>query len=371
MAIQLKADNRQLTKNAQFSYLSINYASAVSSLVLVNSNSFAANDYVLLGEFGSETAEIVQVSTVTAATHTLALSAATKFAHSESTRATILKYNQVKFYRTATATFSESGTQIGSDTNIQADDYFTRYWDTANTTGYGWFKFYNSTTATATDQSNAIPYTDFESNSVKKIFDSFYSLLNNSEQKLISTNDAFRWLNEGYAIAKNELNLINRNYTASSTTITVTSGTAEYALPSGFSDVLSLTGDDSNDSEIENIALSNAIAYGNDSANTVKYYLRGSYIGLVPTPTSNTTYTLYYLQKTSTLTSYYDSIDLPDNNFYPLVDFMMYRASQKLNKPNPETNLELFRAGINLMKVTSIKRTDNLDSWDIKYEANI
>ncbi len=48
--------------------------------------------------------EIVQVSVVTAATHTLTVGT-TKFSHPESTRVTVLPYNQVKFYHTTTATY--------------------------------------------------------------------------------------------------------------------------------------------------------------------------------------------------------------------------------------------------------------------------
>ena len=79
-------------------------------------------------------------------------------------------------------------------TDIQADDFYTKAYDTTNTTGFGWFIFYNSTTAKATQNSNAIPYAGFENNSVKKILDSFFSQLNNKELKLISNDDAFIWL---------------------------------------------------------------------------------------------------------------------------------------------------------------------------------
>ena len=373
MAIKLKCDNRTLTKNAKFSYLAQNYASGVTSLVIVNSNGFAANDHILLGEFGNETTEIVKPSVVTASTHTLTVPA-TKFAHAESTRVTIIPYNQVKFYYTATATYDTNNEIQAGYLDVAADEVFTTDEDTSNTTGFGWFVFFNSETNATTTNSNAIPYADFASNSVKKIFDSFFSLLNNTEQKLISNSDAFRWLNEGYSMAQNELNLVNREYKATSTTITTTATTAEYTLPTDFSDMSSLT-DDNNDLrvEIEEIKLSDFKAWGADTGNNIKYYLRGAVIGFSPTPATGTTttYTLYYIKKSDVLTSYYDNIDLPENNFYPLVDFMLYRANEKLNKPNPKQYLESFRGGLNLMKVTAIKRSENLDSWSIDQRANV
>ena len=123
--ITIKADNRQLLLNAKYSYLSDNYASGIQSFVFVSSVGFATNDYVLIGEFGQETSEILLVDGVTAATHTVTTSTTTQFAHSQDTKVTILKYNQVKFYQTSTATFSESGNQLPKaspvDQDIQAE----------------------------------------------------------------------------------------------------------------------------------------------------------------------------------------------------------------------------------------------------------
>lgn len=359
----LKADNRQLVKNAKFSYLSTNYASGVSSIVVTNSAGFSANDYVVLGEFGHESTEVVQVSTVTAGTHTLALSAATKFPHPESTRATVIQYNQVRFYHTTTATFATSD-PVSTYLDLEADAFFTRKIDSTYSSGFGWFVFYNSTSASTSANSNAIPYGGFDEESVKKIFDAFWSLLNNKEQKLINTDDAFRWLNEGYSITKNELNLVNPEYSVpAQEEISILSGTAEYDLETDASNLVSVT--DGNGDDIPYATLQKVhYMKQNASGQRTHYYLRNKKIGFVPTPTSDTTFYYYYRQKTTKLTSYYDSVDLPDNNFYFLVDFMMYRASQKLTRPNPEQHLKLFEAGVNRMKVTSNKQNANLDSFE-------
>ena len=146
MAVTLKADNRSLTTGAKYSYLSTNYASGVSSLVLVNADGFSANQYVLLGNFGSETAEVARIATVTAATNTITLkddagsTLTTRFAHSESTKVTIIPYNQIRFYWTATATFA-TGTPVTSQSDITASDWYSIGSDSSHTTGYGWFVF--------------------------------------------------------------------------------------------------------------------------------------------------------------------------------------------------------------------------------------
>jgi hypothetical protein len=379
MSIVLKADNRSLIKNAKFSYLSANYVSGVTSIVVVNSNSFTANDYILLGEFGSESTEVVQIDSITAATHTLVLKAATKFAHSQDTKLYVLPYNQVRFYHTATATFSATA-PVTAYLDLQADDFYSVGSDTTNTTGYGWFIFYNSTTAKATTYSNAIPYGGFKEGSVKKILDSFFSLLSNKELRLITNEDAFRWLNEGYSIARNELNLVNQEYSVPTEySIAVTSGTQEYALPQGFDtdsggnlipafgDLISVT--DSGGTIINLINFEDIRAENSETSPT--YYIRGNYIGFVPSPTTPATYYLYYRANSPVLTSYYDNVDMPDNNFYPLVDHMLYRAAIKTNRSNPQTYEAEFEKNIQRMKVTSFKRDANRDSFGISSTSNV
>ena len=363
--ITLKSDSRSLTYNAKFSYLTDNYVSGVGTLIVVNGTAFAVNDYVLLGEFGSETSEIRKISSVT--TNTLGIDT-TLFSHSQDTKVTILKYNQVRFYHTTTATFSATS-PIAAYMDIDATSFHTKIYDTTNTTGFGWFVFYNATTLKATTASNAIPYAGFDESSVKEIFDTFFSLLNNKELKLIDNEDAFKWLNEAYAIAKNELNLVNQEYNVPvEWSFTTISGTAEYDLEDNFSDLVSIT--DSEGRDINFIELQN-INYYNENGSTAKYFLRSDKIGISPVPTSVETYSVYYKSKSTELTSYYDSIDLPDNNFYPLVDHMMYRASQKLTRPNPEKHEQTFTNGLNRMKITSVKQSANLDGWSVDRKANI
>jgi len=370
--ITLKADNRDLLTNAKYSYLSANYLSGVSSVVSENGLGFATNDYVLFGNFGSEDAEVVKVSGVT--TNTLSLATATKFSHSESTKITILPYNQVKFYQTAAATFSATENPLTGYVDIQADDFFTRYFDSTNTTGFGWFIFYNDVTTKATTNSNAMPYAGFANNSAKKILDSFFSQLNNKELKLVTNNDAFGWLDEAYAIAINELNLVNAEFTVSDETdIDVTSGTAEWALETylpNFGKIVSVWhGTDK--TPVLPIDLENVPTWDSESGNTTRYYLRGAYIGFSPQPDASVTYTVRYKQTTSVLTSYYDFIVMPSNNLYCLIDYMMSRAAPKLNRGNGEVEYKRFMTGINRMKLTAHKRDNSTDSWSIDPTANV
>jgi hypothetical protein len=367
----LRADNRTLTENAKYSYLSGNHTSGLGYLDVINSSDFANDDYLLISNFGLESSEIVQIDSINTTTHRLTLKAAIKFAHSESTRIMIIKYNQIQFYYKLTDDSSTAAT-LGALQDIEADSYFTKYYDSTNSTGYGWFKFYNATTTGYSSFSNNIPYAGFSENSVKKILDNFYSSLNNKELKLINDDDAFSWLNESYSIALNELNLVNSEYTVQDEEdISVVSGTKEYSLPSDFSDVVSVYNDD-DDCEIPFISLTDVPVHDNENTgNALRYYLRGSYIGFSPTPTDSFTVKLRYKAKSGVLTSYSDTVDLPDNNFYYLKDYMLFRAAFKLGRSDGEQSRRNFQDGINRMKITSIKRDSNADVWSIDKAANI
>ncbi len=373
----LKAENRSITRAEPFSFLSQNYQAGVSSVVVINVGQFSTNDFVLFGNFGSETAEIIRISAVTVATQTLTLVSATAFPHPESTKVTVLPYDQVGFYHTAAATFSTAEDPLSEYTNIMADRFHTTYTDNGNETGFGWFRFRNSWTSRVSGPSNPIPYGDFNINSVSFVFDSFYSLLNSGDLKLISDADSFAWINEAYDIVVNELNLVEEEFlTADDYTLTTVAGTTEYDLPADFSNIISLypslVTPTSNyfNAKIENISLDKVGWFTSAFPTDVRYYLRGSKIGIVPTPTGGNSYILKYNKKATRLTSLYDTIDLPDNNFYMLKDFMMYRATQKLGRPN-SMHLDMFKQGIDRMKVVSIKRSDHPDRFEPAPTTNV
>lgn len=369
MSVTLVADNRNLTEGQKYSYLDDNYQSGVSILELANSAGFGTNDYILIGEFGSETAEILKVQAVTASINTISTVTSTKFAHSESTKVNIIPYNKVKFYHTATATFDTS--TLLTTVDIQADDDYTRYIDNARSTGFGWFVWTNTATGAETGESNAIPYANFSRSHVKRILDGFDSVLNSTDSQLVSFDDKMEWLNEAYAWARNELNLSNPEYAVSDEyDISVTSGTKEYALPSDFSDLVSVY-DGNDDVDVGFIPIHEVPDYDSVSGNQPKFYLRGSYIGFSPTPDEATTYTIRYKAKAAELTSYYDTIDLPDNHEPILKDYMWFRAGQKLHWPGASSFLNMFNLGLNRMKVTSAKRHGYPESWDIADNANV
>ena len=367
--LNLRATNNQLIIGAKYSFLADNYSSGVTDITVDNISGFSDADYLLIGNFGSETAEIVQINGNPSGS-TITLVSATKFAHAESTKITIISYNQVKFYHTTTATFSD--TNLLSTIDIQADNLYTIYTDSVNSSGFGWFKFYNSATTAVSQNSNAIPYADFDKNSTKKILDGFYSLLNNKERKIITSEDSLRWLNEGYARTINELNLVSNTYNVSTETeISVVADTKEYDLNDSFSDIISVY-NSTDDLIIDYIDIEDIPENDADGSNEIKYYLRGDHtIGFSPTPTTAFTVKVRYKSNSTQITSIYDNIVLPENNYSILIDYMLFKAKQKLKDPTYMDNYKIFTDNIQTMKLTSHKRNNSKDSWGVADEANI
>jgi hypothetical protein len=193
-----------------------------------------------------------------------------------------------------------------------------------------------------------------------------------AELKLVTVSDKFSWLNEALAQLKNKLNLSNVEYTVSTPqTLSILSGTAEYQLPDDFSDIVSIIDDQASGTadggDIPYLSIAKVPSYTGD---TVCYYLRNRYIGFVPTPTESATYYYRYRAKATRVTGLSDYIDLPDNAFYSLKDWMLYRSGLKFNNPNANIYLQSFINSVNLYIQASVKRDANLDTWGIESSAN-
>lgn len=377
--ITLRSDNRVLALNAKSSFLVDNYPSGTSTIYVTNTEGFDEDDFIIIGEFGQETAEIFKCGTVTAATGAIALETkigggtSTVYAHAESTRIYVIPYNQIRFFWTAaTGTIADENPTFDTDTpltswmDLEPGHWYTTYEDPTHSDGFGWFVYQNTITAEASQESNPIPYAGFSYNTVANIFEDFDSLLNINELKLVSINDKFAWLNEAVALVVNKLNLTNTEYLVSDIkTITITSGTSEYMLEADFSDMVEVV--DSTGNAIPYLNVRDSMTYtGSDTY----YYLRGRYIGFTPEPSADTTATYRYRPKSSVLTSLSSYIDLPDNAFYALKDWMMYRACLKFSNPLSDMYYTSFTNSINLYIQTAIKRDSDRDVWDIASEAN-
>lgn len=377
--IILQSDNRSLTQASKYSALVTNYSSGVSTFSVLNAtdSDFAVNTFVLIGNFGAEDTEILKISSVDNDTGEITTTTPTLFAHSESTRVSIIPYDKVRFFHTTTTTF-DFLTPLTSFVDIQANDWFSSFGDESYSTGYGWYAFYNSVTATYSQPSNSIPYTGFESSTTENILSDFFSMLSNKELKLVTREDALTWASEGYGRMRNKLNLTNVEFTGSAiTSLAIETGTIEYDLPDDFDHLLFfVSGLDNSDPgaagwykvNISFIPLREAYTY---TGNVTRYYIRGSKIGILPTPLSDTTYHYMYNKRAARLSLNTDEVDLPNGGEYVIKDWMLYRAFQKFQNPLYKQYLEAFTNGLNDMIISSVKRDANLDKWGIERSANV
>jgi hypothetical protein len=379
MGIILECDNRTLTNGTKYSYLITNYSAGIMAFSILNAtdSQFAANVFLLLGNFGAENAEIVQITSVNNNTGEIILSSSTLFSHSESTKVSILPYNQIRFFHTTTTTFG-TGTPLTGYIELQPNDWFTTHSDESYSTGYGWYIFYNSITTNSSLESNPIPYVGFETNTTEQILNDFFSMLSNRELRIVTREDALSWASEGYGRMRNKLNLTNVEYTASGISpLVLISGQIEYDLPTDFDHLIAFaSGIDPTDPGIRGgikldigfIPLREAYTYNGTGP---RYYIRGFKLGILPTPQESTTYHYIYQKKAGRLTLNSDTVDLPNGGEYVIKDYMLYRAFQKFQNPQYKQYLESFTNGLNDMVVSAVKRDCNLDWWGISRQANV
>jgi hypothetical protein len=377
--IILEADNRRLTLSSKYSYTVTNYQAGISSFSVLNAtdSAYAVDTFLLLGLFGAEDAEVVKILSVNNDTGLITTTTPLLFAHSESTRVTVLPYNQVRFFWTATDTFDLANPLTGY-IDIQPSDWFSTYNDELHGSGFGWYVFSNSVTHLISQPSNYIPYTGFADNTTEYILNDFFSMLSNKELKLVTREDALSWASEAYGRMRNKLNLTNVEFTATDiTALALLPGVIEYDLPPDFDHLISFISgiDQSNPgtwkqtkTNIEFIPLREAYSYNGIGP---RYYIRGFKIGILPTPTEPTTWNYIYLKKALRLTLNTDVVELPNGGEYVIKDYMLYRAFQKFQNPQYKIYLESYTNGINDMIIASVKRDANLDKWGIERSANV
>jgi phage gp36-like protein len=124
-------------------------------VTVANTNGLANGDYVVIGDEGSERAEIVQIANLTPTTFTATL----VLDHKVDEPFTKYRYNKRKFYGSVTeaGTFTEI-IASGSPVQIQVDDPQGTYIEYSGGEGYIYFKstYFNSSTSDETLLSEAI-----------------------------------------------------------------------------------------------------------------------------------------------------------------------------------------------------------------------
>lgn len=149
--------NKSLLRNQESARLTADKAAGSGTVLVDNISGFAVGKYVLFGNFGEPTAEIVRIHASSAPSgFTVTLASNTVQDHYAGTPVTVIDFNQVEFSRATTLAGSKS---VLSTVSISADRDITIYDDLTNTTGYGFSRFKNSADTTYSDYSDGVNYT--------------------------------------------------------------------------------------------------------------------------------------------------------------------------------------------------------------------
>ncbi len=193
------ARNQELVTDREKTYLTAPISASDTTLTIkgVDSNAWADNDWIIVGEIGTKNAEILQingaVSDGTSLTIDNAGSGGARFAHSVDEPVYRVDFNQIEFSRATTATGSKS---VLVTNELQVDDTYTRYEDTSNTTGYGFVRFKNSATGTFSSYSAAIPYTGYTAKSLGRMLRMVRRQLGEPDFNTVTDEDITEEINE-------------------------------------------------------------------------------------------------------------------------------------------------------------------------------
>jgi len=174
-------------------FLSTDADAGATTLTVESGNKFAANEYLLIGSFGAENAEIVNISNADATTVT---STATVFPHNRGEKITFIPYNQIVPERS-----TDSGGSYSAITtvDIRADSletYIQRTGDAA--TDFYRVRFFNSTSSLHSSYSDSLIATGYaEGTAGQVIRDALQSLGETIDDKIITKEFMFTALKDG------------------------------------------------------------------------------------------------------------------------------------------------------------------------------
>ncbi len=144
------ARNHELIKDREKTYLTAAANNAAVTLTVkgVDTNAWADNDYIIVGEIGQNNAEIMQLNGVVIDGTSLTIDRSgagggLRYDHAISEPVYRIDYSGVEYSRAATV----DGARVCLTViEIQPDDLNTRYEDIVHTTGFGSVRFVNPNT---------------------------------------------------------------------------------------------------------------------------------------------------------------------------------------------------------------------------------
>lgn len=184
------------TVDLEKSYLSAAYSTGVTSIVVKNSNRFAANDRIMLGEMGQEKTEIVTVSAVAADGMTITIGA-TVFSHEADTPVYRLRFDQARFYRSTTTSTGSYSLIATVDLDVDNANLSTLYDDTSGLASY-YYKMtvYHSISTLESAYSDPIGGTGWRREQVGNIIDEILQEVSDLNEVNMTRNELLGYFND-------------------------------------------------------------------------------------------------------------------------------------------------------------------------------
>lgn len=173
-------------------YLTAKAASGQKNLVSQNAAEFAQNDFIVVGNPTEEQTEIHKIASISG--NTLVTTANLAFTHPENSKITLIKYDQVQFYKAS----SKAGeyAALGSLKNIAIDEPYTLYDYAALVTDYFKIKYYNSQTQTYSEFSDAVGRGGFPKYALISLQDSLINKFGDKKEKFLDRDEITVWISE-------------------------------------------------------------------------------------------------------------------------------------------------------------------------------
>lgn len=185
------------TADLEQTFLTLPISAGATVLTVKNNHKFAANNRILLGDMGTETAEILTVDSVTG-TDTITLSGATGFAHAIDTPVFIMQFDQVKFYRSTSGIDGSYSVIATVNFDVDNDEKKTYYDDVNGLTSYFYkISFYHSIALAESDLTDAVKGSGYGQKQVGRIVDDmFIEFGEKIENSTLTRQEIFAWMNE-------------------------------------------------------------------------------------------------------------------------------------------------------------------------------
>lgn len=177
-------------------YLTADVAAAGVALTVKDIDGFAISHYLIIGELGEESCELVKVhaSTAPSGTTITLVAGGVEFAHSAGTRVRRVEWNQIEFSHAATLAGNKSTL---ATVDIQADQLVQAYTDTTQNSGFYFSRFKDATGSTYSEYTDGVPHGGADHDTVGYMIERALRENDTRITEELSREDCYAYLNEG------------------------------------------------------------------------------------------------------------------------------------------------------------------------------